>query len=280
MQHTSSSTRRRCCGAGSDSAMRFGERGTAPVLSAIDRVRERARSERLAACQCEAEHCSHIRKRLVTTTPNETQQSDTSTALYNSPSSTPTTQSIDCCDCVWRVRPVLRSSLCHVYLCTAYFCMALAESVPAPVRVLVPVLSGCVWFRLGAYRAALLVREGGFLHSSPHHEGNCAPAAIVHPRPGRARSTLPDLASPDLGSLDDCDGNRSHTRPHVPDGLVPDGGHPRLCRETLPTIDDRPSPLSHHRSPDHHHGHDHRGTTGLHGAAPRRAALMHARRPT
>ena len=44
---------------------------------------------------------------------------------------------------------------------------------------------------------------------------------------------LPDLASPDLAMFDDDGSNLLHTRPHNPDGLEPDGGHPRLRRETL-----------------------------------------------
>ena len=59
--------------------------------------------------------------------------------------------------------------------------------------------------------------------------------------------------------------------PHNPDGLVPDGGPPRLRRETLSTISDHSPPLSTHSSaaPDatrHPHGH-------------RRPGALHVRRP-
>ena len=48
-----------------------------------------------------------------------------------------------------------------------------------------------------------------------------------------AQHTCPDLDVPDLAMFDDDGSNLSHTRPHNPDGLAPDGGHPRLRRETL-----------------------------------------------
>ena len=53
-----------------------------------------------------------------------------------------------------------------------------------------------------------------------------------------AQHTCPDLDVPDLECLTPqraLQQPHTATRPHIPDGPVPDGGHPRLCRETLPT---------------------------------------------
>ena len=68
---------------------------------------------------------------------------------------------------------------------------------------------------------------------TPSRERLCSPpfCTLSWPR------VLPDLAWPDSDMFDDDDGNLLHTCPHIPDGLAPDGGHPRLYWETLPTTD-------------------------------------------